>query len=276
MSSFISRARTFIGRPEIGIEYARWSWQKRLLRRQPTRRIGDVTLGGFNSFSEYHTVAATFSDLERSFLSNVMLADGAIIDVGANFGLFSLLVADREPSRRILALEPNSSTFAALAANIARNNRENVECFQLAIADHDGLVNFDCKEHARANAAISVEEELHSSVACQTLDAFCEHQQISNIALLKVDVEGFESLAFKGARRTLIGRRPALIFFEVCPVLAKAAGFGAADAVRLLVEHGYRLSRFGPAGTLEDAGPDNVAEIAGFENWIAAPITGEA
>jgi FkbM family methyltransferase len=277
MSSFITHAATVLRQPKIGAEYAWWVAQKRIFRREPTRQLHGVTLGGFNGFSEYHTAAAFASTAESIFLTNLSLSgEGVVLDVGANLGLFSLLISKRDRSRRIFSFEPNPSTFEALKENVSRNGRHNIACFQTAIAAHDGAVRFASRKHARANASIEadgVERSGTLQVACETLDTFCQRHGIGRIAILKVDVEGYETLVFKGASRILAEVRPELIYFEVCPGLTQAAGFDAREPARLLTDKGFELKQFGMAGDLIPASPESVSEVLHFENWIAVPMT---
>jgi FkbM family methyltransferase len=275
MSSFVARAVTVLQQPKIGLEYAWWVAQKQFLSREPTLQVHGVTLGGFNGFSEYHTVAAAVSAVELAFLTSLSLTgDGVVLDVGANLGFFSLLIAKLDSLRPIYAFEPSPSTFKSLEDNVARNRLSSVTCFQMAIADHDGEVRFALKEHARANASIVIEDEDRPGtlpVASETLDTFCKRRSIGRIALLKVDVEGYETLVFKGASDVLTKVRPELIYFEVCPALTRAAGFDPAEPARMLADLGYELKRFGPGGAPTAARPEAVSEVLQFENWMAVP-----
>jgi FkbM family methyltransferase len=272
--SFMANAETVLRKPEIAVEYTSWLAQTRLLRRQPTRKIHGVTLGGFNGFSEYHTVTGLLSDIEAGFLTGLSLSeDGAVLDVGANLGLFSLLIGQRRPQQRIFAFEPNPSTFKALEENVARNGRRNIACCQIAVADYNGVVQFASREHARANASIAADQARESGtvqVACETIDSFCRRQGIDRIAVLKVDVEGYETLVFNGASRVLAEVRPELIYFEVCPGLTRAVGFDAAGPARSLVDMGYALKRLDAGGALTAVSPEAISEIL-YENWIAIP-----
>jgi FkbM family methyltransferase len=233
---------------------------------------GGVLLGGFNGFSEYHTVLAGVSADESRFISSYPVGEGAIIDVGANLGLFSLLVATRLNERLVCAIEPNPSTFSSLSQNVERNGRMNIRCFQCAIAEHDGVVKFATSEHARANASIAGERSLALgtiSVPCFTLDMFCKRDNIDQIALLKIDVEGHETSVLSGAARVLGSIRPAIVYFEVCPALTRLAGFDPVGPAAVLSDHGYKLNRFGLGGRLEPVAFQSAADVERVENWVA-------
>jgi Methyltransferase FkbM domain len=97
----------------------------------------------------------------------------------------------------------------------------------------------------------------------------CHPGRDSRIALLKVDVEGYESLVFDGGATVLSDIRPSVIYFEVCPGLASAAGFDAADPARYLANRGYALHRFSAGGELQPVDANAATAIARVEDWVA-------
>jgi FkbM family methyltransferase len=275
MNGFLQNCRTILKRPGIGLQYAIWVFQS-VMHHKPVRRLHGVKLSEFSDFSEYHSVAGGVSIEELAFIENYPFGDGAMLDVGANLGLFALLMNRRFPDRTIFAFEPNPSTFAALQRNVARNGAELVECHPVAVADYVGVVNFAVLESARANASISSETSALAdgciSVNCTTLDQFCLQHDIRRIALLKVDVEGFEWLVFKGGATVLQDVRPGVIYFEVCPDLTKAAGFDITHPAYHLVEQGYALYRLPASGELQPVAAKDAVSIDAVENWVAIDI----
>ena len=248
------------------------SWLFKQFIGHPVRRICGVRLSGFSSFSEYYSAKNNISKDEEAFLRRLVLGSGTIIDIGANLGLFTLLLRKQFPNHPIIAFEPSPSTFTALKDNVRRNRAINVSCRQIAVADYDGTVSFCTREYARANAGIlSASEDIMEStiqVPCMTLDSFAFGNNLSEIAFLKVDVEGFEVSVFRGADRVLRVLRPRVIHFEVCPALAARAGFDPAETAAYLANRGYDLYRVARDGHLK---PINVMEISEiiFENCIA-------
>lgn len=248
------------------------SWLFKKCTGHPVRLVHGVRLGGFNSFSEYNSTIGNISTSEKAFLERLVLSSGAIVDVGANLGLFTLLLRKQFPNHRIIAFEPSPSTFAALEDNVRRNRATNVCCYPIAVTDSEGAVSFCAREYARANAGIfSAPADTREStiqVPCTTLDSFASCNSLGDIAFLKVDVEGFETLVFRGADRVLRSSRPRVIFFEVCPALAARAGFDPVEAAAFLVNRGYGLNRVARDGHLEPTNVRAISEII-VENWVA-------
>lgn len=255
-----------IREPYIFPEAVHWLFTRHVLRREPTRSHYGVTLGNFVDFSEYHTFKGTLTQEEFDFLKSHPMGSGTIIDVGANLGMFSNLVARLQPGRRVVAFEPGPSTFPALEANVARNGGL-VECHRLALSDRDGEITFAMRENARANSSISTDGN-GVTVPTRTLDSVMEELGVTEIGLLKIDTEGFEAQVLRGAKRVLSEIRPSVIYFEVCPELTRRAGFDPAEPARILADAGYALRELGKGGSLQPVTPEMAAGES-LANWVA-------
>jgi len=268
----LDNAMTLMRSGDVRREWVGWLFQKYALGRSPARTVRDgVTIGSYCNFSEYLAVRDFVDDDEYGFLQTHDLGAGAVIDIGANLGVVSLIVAARDPERTIYAVEPNPHTFAALRSNVGLNGAKNVICEECAIAEQSGVARFNADPLWRAMASLATADGPQScEVAALSLDDFVSTRGIRRIALLKVDVEGYETLVFRGGGRTLNDVRPAVIYFEVCPDLATRAGFDPRDAARVLLEHGYEFRGLGAAGALSPARIEDIG-LAPLENWIAVP-----
>jgi FkbM family methyltransferase len=270
MNSLITKIATVLSHPGIGVEYAEWCRQSLLLR-SPVRNLYGITIGDFANFSEYHSVTAFLDEAKLGFLLEHQFGEGDIIDIGANVGVISLILAKRFPERHIHAIEPNPSTFSALTSNILRNTANNITAYDVAISESSGSILFDADPQARGTASISSEIGQNViSVKTQTLDAFAETVGANQIALLKVDVEGFETLVFAGASHVLQIVKPAAIVFEVCPALTITRGFDATVPAKRLQDLGYKLFRWGEKGQLNLATHDDIKNVQ-YEDWLAVP-----
>lgn len=252
--------------PYLAFDAINWTVQRYLMHRQPTRSLRGVTLGDFSNFSEFHTFPKGVSDAESEFIRSHDFGAGEIIDVGANIGYFSLLIAKANPNRRVIAIEPGGSTFSTLNSNVMRNHLR-VECLQLAVASEDGTVQFEMKEKARANSSIT-RDSAGVAVMARQLDTIVRELAISRIALLKIDTEGYEVDVLKGAMNTLKRVRPAYIYFEVCPQLTIAAGYDPAEPAQIIADAGYDLFELRGRGDLVPVRPQDASECV-LANWIA-------
>lgn len=271
-SKLVRNAARLARDPNMVAEYLGWIASSARTGGKPCRRLLDgIEVGGFANFSEYHSVPGFINIAERRFFEESPFGPGPIIDVGANIGLVSLLLARRFPDRDIHAFEPNPTTFETLEANIARNGATRVSCHRYAVSDADGTVMFDNDPVKRGTASIARSGDDHAAeVLATTLDSFVAANGIGTIGLLKIDVEGYETLVLRGASRVLNEIRPSAIYFEVCPPLTERAGFAAEGPARMLAEAGYDLRRLTDTGSLT---PATLGELSGItlENWLATP-----
>lgn len=129
-----------------------------------------------------------------------------ILDAGSNIGSFSLYVyhvlADKNPL--IYSLEPSLENFEILRKNIAANKAErNIKAFSMALGGKDGQGFLDVGKdfdafHVVENSQISGDSKIQE-IELATLDTFCKKQEISQIDLLKMDIEGGEYEVFQSS-----------------------------------------------------------------------------
>jgi FkbM family methyltransferase len=132
--------------------------------------------------------------------------DYTLLDCGANYGYWSVLVTSAPfGSRKAIAIEPSSQNFAKLANN-ARINGNRFEVLQSAIGAVRGTANLSGTKHE----AFSIAGDAHAGgeiVSVLALDNLLDDGKISPQGkyLIKLDVEGVEIEAIKGGTRLLQG-----------------------------------------------------------------------
>lgn len=273
--NLLRNAKTLLTNRRIARDYIDyWDGKLRNAGRPVKKFPGGIRISGLSGFSEFHACGDVVSPQEWTFFRSYEFGSGDILDVGANLGVVTAILAQRFPDRIVHAFEPNPSAYQALGENIALNDLENVRTRNLAVCAHRGTVAFDTNEVQRGTTRIATGTVPgRATIACTTLDDYAQEEGIDRIALLKVDVEGFEPLVFEGARELLSGQRIGLIYFEVCPGMSHEAGFEPTAAAALLQGHGYALHSLGDDGEIapiELAAMDSVH----LDNWVAIPETG--
>jgi FkbM family methyltransferase len=260
---------TAIRTPSLAIEYVGWRAKKLFGKESPTRMLGGgVVVGDFVNFSEYHSVKGFVLEDELAFWTTYPFSEGSIIDIGANIGVVSILLAKRFANETVHAVEPNPATLEALTSNLRRNKLTNVKVHKVAVSDKDGTVHFNADGIDRGRASIVLESgENVVNVPCTKLDTLVRTNNISAVSILKVDVEGFEYSVFKGAHELLTSKQAPLVYFEVCPSLSISRGFAPDAAGLLLREYGYRLYSILPGGRLEEKRSESGQPD--YENLIA-------
>lgn len=191
-------------------------------------------------------------------LIHALAADaGQFLDVGANIGFHSLMLAARHPVLGITAFEPNPKLHALLTANIRANGFRHVTPEPVALSDRGGLLPFYLNQSDMSASLERGFEASHTGVVrvpADTLDGYLARRGASaGRLLLKVDVEGHEPAFFAGAAGTLRDRRP--------DIIAEAAVPYPPATLRLLRACGYRFLQITDEGLLPCAEP--VAHVRG-------------
>ncbi|PYU57011.1 MAG: hypothetical protein DMG55_21825, partial [Acidobacteria bacterium] len=84
------------------------------------------------AFREYY-------EPELAYLEKILSAGSVFVDVGANFGVYTLVASKLVgETGRVLAFEPTAQSFATLQQNIALDHCSNVRAFQVALAQTGG------------------------------------------------------------------------------------------------------------------------------------------
>ncbi len=123
---------------------------------------------------------------------------GIFMDIGANFGLFTCMVARTNPKARVISVEPNYRVMSSLLHNISLNGLEDrVKILHVAVSDTTEFVSL--QQHSAGNmGTISARrggDGDHSILGC-TLQQLCE-QAGEIIELIKIDIEGNEFEIFQ-------------------------------------------------------------------------------
>jgi FkbM family methyltransferase len=157
---------------------------------------------------------------------------GAVLDIGANVGLYGLLAAT-VGERDVRAFEPTPD-LAAVARSAAAANGLGVVVEELALGREPGTATFFLSD--KSDSSNSLAEGYRQSshqldVTVDTLDAYCARTGVVP-ALLKVDTETTEPDVLAGAERTIAEHRPWIL----CEVLPRRRTGELAD---VMAPHGY-------------------------------------
>lgn len=135
----------------------------------------------------------------------------AVIDVGANIGLFSISQALKHRDSQIYAFEPNPEAYARLKKNLQANDIGNVTAINRAVYSSCRSVQFLATDLTIVGRLASAETNGRTRVVAVTLDGFCSERAIQSVGLLKIDVEGAEVEVLRGADQTLGKSRQVLV-----------------------------------------------------------------
>ena len=168
--------------------------------------INDKYIG--HSFANY----GEFSQLEVELFKQLCKKGDTIIEVGANIGAHTQFFANSVgKSGKVLAFEPQRIVFQTLCANMAINSITNVYTYQMALSNEEGEVLIPPIDYSKLGnfGGISLENAKKGEKVIQKkLDSFIE--DIDNLKLIKIDVEGMEEKVLRGAKEIIEKFKPFL------------------------------------------------------------------
>ena len=177
---------------------------------------------------------------------------GTLIDIGANVGLISILLADK--IQHALLFEPNPIAAARARENITLNQLSH-EVHEVALSDQNGTVSFE--NLGGASPCNRVVDGVTTSAPTVTIprmrldDFLAQHGPLREpINVVKIDVEGHENSVLRGMTRVLANQRPRVIMFEYLERTDLRKTFEVFSSC------GYKVMFLKSSGELKPAGLD--------------------
>lgn len=169
-----------------------------------------------------------------------------VIDVGANVGLYTLLLARLAgEAGRVHAFEPEPTLFASMRGNCSANGAGNVIPVNVALGAERGRTTFyrnafNSGDNRLGGLGWSAEKV---EVEVSRLDDF----PLGKVDFIKMDVQGYELGVFRGMDGVLAANPGVEIYFEFWPRGLRTAGTDPDEVLEHLRSRGFRLYR--PHGT---------------------------
>jgi FkbM family methyltransferase len=166
-------------------------------------------------------------------LSALVRPDDVCLDVGANIGVLTIVLARLCRDGSVYAFEPGTSSYEYLARNVVAAGATNVTTEPLALSDVTGTLTLHMNATHPGGAHLGVpdaHEKTHETVRVSRLDDWVKEQGLDRIDVVKLDIEGAELLALDGATDVLERLRPTLVV-ECNPVALRRFQDAAADAL---------------------------------------------
>jgi FkbM family methyltransferase len=175
-----------------------------------------------------------------------LLAPGmTVMDIGANVGQFTLVAAGRVgPNGCVHAFEPTPELAAHILSNLELNGLENVAVNEIAVSEVAGraMLHFSEPGDPGENSIVNFVPGVRAiEVPTVTLDGYVASRGIGRVDVIKVDIEGAEMSALRGARVLLSGDDSPVLVLECHPKTLAFTGQSPDDMLTLLSSYGYSL-----------------------------------
>ena len=206
---------------------------------------------------------------EHWFLENYVGSEPAtLFDVGANRGDWTKAALKLSGETTVYSYEPDPRAVSQYRDSM--HNNENVFFHDVAIGSEVGEMKLFLAKHSTEHstaAPVANKDYTSSTVQVSTVDAQVKQHRIDYIDLLKIDVEGYESMVLKGASETLRKEKIGCIQFEYGENW-KNAGATLTHVCSFLESHDFRTFLLRPK-TLKVIDIDVLGEYFSYSNYIA-------
>lgn len=229
------------------------------LRKYLTLRMRDgikiIVPGNLDTITSYVLLEQEdWFEEEMSLIRRLAHPGMKAIDIGANFGVYSLVLAARIGQQgKLWSFEPSTNTASCLRRSIAVNGFDNTELLQLGLSACSGQVSFSNSPHPELNAINGAAEgEPHEQIEVITLDEGLARYAWKDIEFIKIDAENEEANIIRGGKKFFTSLSP------LCMVEYKNGTTINSEIFSEFSRLGYQFYRFVPGLNL--LAPVNLSE----------------
>lgn len=131
---------------------------------------------------------------------------GTYLDIGANVGNHTVYMSLLSDAYEVLSFEPHPEIFKCLNENVAKNKCDNVRTYNVGLGSESGKLKMSDIDLKNCGST-KISEDGSVEVDIITLDSL----DLTDVSLIKIDVEGFEANVIDGSLKTIEKNKPILI-----------------------------------------------------------------
>ncbi len=203
----------------------------RMLCAEGDKRIAPIEILNFGSYEKN----------ELDFILKLLDDNYTVLDVGANFGWYSLYIAKFFPNSKVYAFEPIPHTFSYLRKNIALNESSNIIINDFGFSDENKEIPFYYYPGGSVNASAANLTNADSvqkiTGTVKKMDDYVEDNKLE-LDFIKCDIEGAELLAFRGGLNVITKFKP-IIFTEMLRKWSEKFNYHPNDIIKFFADIGY-------------------------------------
>ena len=182
-----------------------------------------------------------------------LLEEGMVfVDIGANYGLYSLIASKKVGERgKVIAFEPQSNLVPIINKSVKENSFTNVTVVHSAVGDckkKTMLFQPSATNNGEATLSLGTDQNVgyaskeSEEVPVDRLADLLKHQNVEHVHGMKMDIEGAEFTVLKNSEPFFRNAEPHFLLVECIETHLKRFGHSCTDVFTFLQDNGYRLT----------------------------------
>ncbi|MDI9406330.1 MAG: FkbM family methyltransferase [Chitinophagaceae bacterium] len=194
-----------------------------LIKLKTKHGIDIFTPDNINSISTYVILEKeTWFEDELPFLISIAKENDFVVDIGANYGIYTLpLAAKIGKHGKVFSFEPASETAKTLEKSIAANQlSQRIVLNRAAVGKESCKAKLSIESQSELNSVADSSTHLNTTRRTEDIDVFSlddwikSHQLEDSISIMKIDAEGQESAILQGGAKFFATQSP-LVMYEI-------------------------------------------------------------
>jgi FkbM family methyltransferase len=187
---------------------------------------------------------------ERQLLKRILFTGAVVVDAGANIGIYSeFLSRCVGPTGAVHSFEPSPDNFKRLHA--ATGKLSNVRLSQAAVGEYSGKSELYLSDKLNVDhRAYMAAGDSRRTVPIEIVALDDYFKPGERVDLIKMDIQGYELHALRGANRLLEDNSDIKLLVEFWPYGLKQAGVNWIDLIAALEQKGMALRQVSSAGLI--------------------------
>ena len=204
-------------------------------------RSGPLKGSWFGLFTGVRFLRGNYGKGEDTTIAQLIKPGDIVFDIGAHVGYITMLASHLVGTGRVLAFEPSPLNLAYLTRHVRINRLTNVEVFTTAVGLRKGQTSFDMTGRGSGRGRMTANVTNNQpQVQINSLDDMHDQGRLPDPNFIKMDVEGAEGDALRGAAKMLARSHPTILLSVHGPAAKQ-------DCEALLRGLGYELSYIKPS-----------------------------